>query len=36
MTVNGAYSHHHIEGKIRNGGPLVAIRASSGSVQIDQ
>jgi DUF4097 and DUF4098 domain-containing protein YvlB len=35
MTVSGVYSRHHIEGKIRNGGPSVTIHAGSGSVQID-
>jgi DUF4097 and DUF4098 domain-containing protein YvlB len=35
MLVQGAYSPHHVDGKIGNGGPLVRIRAASGSVRID-
>jgi hypothetical protein len=35
MTVNGSFSRHHIEGKVRSGGPMVSIRAGSGSVRID-
>ncbi len=35
MTVSSAYSPHHIEGKVRGGGPLVKVHAESGSVRID-
>jgi hypothetical protein len=35
MTANSAYSKHHVEGKVRNGGPLVKIYAESGGVQIN-
>jgi putative adhesin len=35
MTVRGAFSSHHIEGKVGGGGPLVKVRAESGSVTID-
>jgi hypothetical protein len=35
MTVNSSLSSHHVEGKIGGGGPLVKIKADSGSVTID-
>jgi hypothetical protein len=35
MTVNSSFSRHHIEGKVRSGGPMVSIRTASGSVRID-
>ncbi len=35
MTVQGSYSRHHVEGKIGGGGPVVSVRAASGSVRID-
>src|SRR5581483_4222786 len=35
MTVNSAFSRHHIEGKIRGGGPLVTIHVDSGGVTIE-
>jgi Putative adhesin len=35
MTVSSSFSKHHITGKIRGGGPLVTIRAESGSVTIE-
>ncbi len=35
MTVSSAFSKHHIEGKIRGGGPMVTIRAESGSVTVE-
>ncbi len=35
MTVHGSFSRHHIEGKIRGGGPEVTVQASSGSVHVD-
>lgn len=35
MTVSSAFSRHHIEGKIRGGGPLVSIRVDSGGITIE-
>jgi hypothetical protein len=35
MTVNSSFSKHHVEGKVRNGGPLVSIRVSSGNITIE-
>jgi hypothetical protein len=35
MTVHSVFSSHHIEGKVRGGGPLVKIKVDSGSVTID-
>jgi DUF4097 and DUF4098 domain-containing protein YvlB len=35
MTVSSSFSKHHINGKIRGGGPQVNIRAESGSVTIE-
>ena len=35
MTVSSGFSRHHIEGKIRDGGPLVSIRIDSGGITIE-
>jgi hypothetical protein len=35
MTVNSSFSRHHIEGKVRSGGPEVSVHTASGSVRID-
>ncbi len=35
MTVHSAFSSHHIEGTISGGGPLVRLKADSGSVTIN-
>lgn len=35
MTVHSAFSSHHIEGTISGGGPMVKLRADSGSVTIN-
>jgi hypothetical protein len=35
MTVNSSFSRHHIEGKVRSGGPAVSIHTASGSIRID-
>lgn len=35
MTIHSVFSNHHIEGKVRGGGPLVKIQVESGSVTID-
>lgn len=35
MTVNSSFLRHHIEGKVRSGGPMVSIHTGSGSVRID-
>jgi Putative adhesin len=35
MTVSSAFSKHHVEGKVRGGGPMVKIHAESGSVGIE-
>jgi hypothetical protein len=35
MTVRSEDSHHHVEGKVAGGGPLVKVQADSGSVTID-
>jgi hypothetical protein len=35
MTVHSTFSPHHVEGKVRGGGPLVKIHADSGSVTIE-
>ncbi len=35
ITVHSAFSSHHMEGKLAGGGPLVKVRADSGSVSID-
>jgi Putative adhesin len=35
MTVSSAFSRHHIEGKVRGGGPMVSIHVDSGGITID-
>jgi hypothetical protein len=35
MTVSSSFSRHHIEGKVRSGGPLVKIHVDSGNITID-
>ena len=35
MTVSSSFSRHHVEGKVRGGGPLVDIRVGSGGVTIE-
>ena len=35
MTVSSGFSKHHIEGKVRDGGPLVSVRVSSGNITIE-
>lgn len=35
MTVSNGVSKHHVEGKVRNGGPLVEVHVDSGSVTIE-
>lgn len=35
MTVSGSFSRHHIEGKIRGGGPPVNIRVDSGGITVN-
>jgi hypothetical protein len=35
LAQNAEFSRHHREGKVRGGGPLVEVRASSGHVTID-
>ena len=35
ITIRSGFSRHHIEGKVRGGGPDVVVHASSGSVHID-
>ena len=35
MTVRGIFSPHHIEGKVRSGGPLVSIHVDSGNVTVE-
>ncbi len=35
MMVRSSFSRHHIEGKIRNGGPSVSIRVDSGGITIE-
>lgn len=35
MTVNSSFSKHHVAGKVRNGGPLVSVRVSSGNVTVE-
>lgn len=34
MSITGAISSHHAEGKVRSGGPLVDVEVSSGNVEI--
>ena len=35
ITTHGDISHHHIEGRVRGGGPMVNIHVDSGNVTID-
>jgi DUF4097 and DUF4098 domain-containing protein YvlB len=35
VTVTGSIERHRIRGRVRNGGPLVEVHASSGSVRIE-
>lgn len=35
MTVNSAFSRHHVEGRVRGGGPTVSLRAESGGITVD-
>lgn len=35
MTVQGSFSPHHVEGKVRGGGPLVSIHVDSGNVTVE-
>ena len=35
VTVNGEISKHHIEGKVRGGGPMVNVKVDSGNVSVD-
>jgi hypothetical protein len=35
ITVTGSISPHHLEGKIRGGGPLLDVHVDSGSISID-
>jgi hypothetical protein len=35
MIVKGSFSRHHIEGKVRGGGPLVNVRVDSGNLVIE-
>jgi hypothetical protein len=35
MTIRGAFSPHHVEGKVRSGGPLVSIHVDSGNVTVE-
>jgi hypothetical protein len=35
MTINSAFSRHHVEGKVRGGGPLVNVRVGSGGISIE-
>jgi putative adhesin len=35
MTTQGTFTPHHVEGKVRNGGPLVSIRVDSGNVNVE-
>jgi Putative adhesin len=35
MTVRGTFTRHHVEGKVRNGGPLVRIHVDSGNVNVE-
>jgi Putative adhesin len=34
-VVRGAFSPHHVEGKVRSGGPLVSIHVDSGNVTVE-
>ena len=35
MTANSAFSRHHVEGRVRGGGPTVSLRAESGGITVD-
>lgn len=35
MTVRSAFSRHHVDGKVRGGGPLVNVRVDSGGIKIE-
>lgn len=35
MTIRNEVSRHHVEGKIRGGGPLVNVRVDSGGIRIE-
>ena len=35
ITIRSGFSRHHVEGRVRGGGPDVVVHASSGSVHID-
>jgi hypothetical protein len=35
MTVRSEFSRHHLEGKVRGGGPLVRVSVDSGSIRIE-
>ena len=35
MTVSSRFSHHHVEGKVRGGGPTVTLRADSGGIRVN-
>jgi Putative adhesin len=35
MTVRSEFSRHHVDGKVRGGGPLVHVRVDSGGIRIE-
>jgi hypothetical protein len=35
MTVRGSFSTHHVDGKVRGGGPEVRIHVDSGNVTVE-
>jgi hypothetical protein len=35
MTVRSSFSRHHIEGKVRGGGPLIIVHVDSGGITIE-
>jgi hypothetical protein len=35
MTVRSTFSRHHVDGKVRGGGPLVNVRVDSGDIKIE-
>jgi len=35
MTVRSEFSRHHVDGKVRGGGPLVNVRVDSGGIKIE-
>jgi len=35
MTVRSEFSRHHVDGKVRGGGPLVNLRVDSGGIKIE-